>query len=728
MKLAGAPGVLGRPERQEVVQHLEKILSSPAFARSERTSQFLRFIMDRWLDGREAELKEYLIGSEVFARGEHFDSRTDPVVRTQAHRLRAALQTYYEEEGASTTLRIEVPKGSYIPQVRAITIEPVAAVPPQEPPPAIKPGKTYWLIAAVVLALPLAYFFLPKPEPPFTNRIESVLRIPAEAQLLPDSGIGSLSPNGVHYVFPAARPTGEICLWLRTLSRPGIQALPGTDGASLPFWSPDSREVAFFAQQKLKRILLSDSTVQVIGLAPQPRGGSWNQHGQILFAPQSTGPLHMVPSSGGAAVPATALDSSRAENLHRWPWFLPGGRNFLLYVRSLKPGLSGIYFGTLSGSDRPATTRLLIPMEEISAAEYAESPDRRIGYLVYQQTGAIFATRFDPGQGTLTGKPELVATGTPQTGAATCSFSTAGTRYLLITPSLYRSSQPTWFDREGRTLATLGDPRDYGSLRIAPDGASVAMEGMDTDYGTRDISIVDKASGASRLVTTDPSNDGDPVFTPDARQMFFQSGRSGLPLLYRQNLLASESAQRVDSAPDHSQFPQDISSKGVLLYQVDSTETQFDLWTRSLTGPGKQLTNGKGNERWARFSPDGTMIAYTSDESGQDEVYIRELTSNPRRWRISMSGGGHPRWSRSGKELFFIAGEPAVAAVSIHPPDSTGIADPPRILFRQPALVLRRGKPVWDVAADGKRFLMAVPARPPEDANLRFLLNWSTRQ
>ncbi|MBS1831045.1 MAG: PD40 domain-containing protein [Acidobacteria bacterium] len=728
MKVAGAQGVLQRPERQDVIQHVERILATPQFARSERTSQFLRFIMDKWLDGREAELKEYLIGTEVFSRGETFDSRTDPVVRTQAHRLRAALQAYYEEEGAAEVLRIEVPKGSYVPQVRAVSVEPAPIPSSEAPVEAKRSWKRYWLIAAVVMALAAGYFGIPRGEPPFTNRIESVLRIPAEAQLLPDSGIGSLSPNGVHYVFPAAKATGEICLWLRTLSRPGIQALPGTDGASLPFWSPDSREVAFFAQQKLKRILLSDSTVQVIGLAPQPRGGSWNQQGQILFAAQSTGPLHMVSSSGGAAVQATALDSSRAENLHRWPWFLPGGKNFLLYVRSLKPGLSGIYFGTLSGGDRPATTRLLIPMEEISAAEYAESPDRRSGYLVYQQAGAIFATLFDPGKGTLTGKPELVATGTPQTGAATCSFSTAGTRYMLITPSLYRSSQPTWFDRDGRRHGTLGEARDYGSLRIAPDGMSVAMEGMDTDYGTRDISIVDIASGASRLVTTDPSNDGDPVFTPDGKQMFFQSGRSGLPLLYRQNLLASESAERVDAAPDHSQFPQDISSKGLLLYQVDRTETQFDLWTRTLTGAGVAVTNGKGNERWGRFSPDGTMIAYTSDESGQDEVYVRELGANPRRWRISMSGGGHPRWVRSGKELFFIAGEPAVAAVSIHAPDSTGIADSARILFRQPTLVLRRGKPVWDISADGKRFLMAVPARPPEDANLRFLVNWSTRQ
>lgn len=721
---------IDRPDRQRVVEQLDRILRSPHFARAERLSQFLHFIVERWLDGRESELKEYLVGTEVFQRPPDFDSRTDPIVRTQAHRLRAALKAYYEGEGVADPIRIEIPKGSYVPIAR-----------PNQAAPKLQSLETYmslrrqlrWAIGVVALLLLglaaiIAYVWRNRQLNPSGDRIEAALHLSPGAWPIPTMGFGAVSPDGRYFVFPDSKPDGSTCLWLRPFAQSKSTPLPGTDGASFPFWSPDSRQIGFFAQQRLKRIVLLSSAVQTISLAPQGRGGTWNEHGQILFVPQTTSPIHIVPATGGSSVPVTTLETGQRENFHRWPWFLPGGRSFLLYVRSLTPGRSGIYFGVLPDSPgRTAKIRLLLPLEGTTAFEYAQAPEGKRGYLVYQQRGAVFSHAFDPQSGGLSGEPQLVASGLTPIGPSAGSFATSGTRLLILGSGMPGSTRLTWLNRHGQPVGTLGEPGDYTGLRISPDGTKVAAAIIDPDYWTNDIAVIDVATGQLRRVTTDPANDGDPVWTPDGKTLFFQSQRFGLPVLYQLNLAAPENAQRVDSSPSVSQFPQDVTKSGLLLYLEDWEETQFDLWVRPIGGKGRPLTNSGGNERFARFSPDGTLVAYTADDSGRDEVYVREMTGSGRVWRVSTNGGSHPRWSGNGRELLFITNATSIASVDISEPSSSSIATRPRVLFQHPDLARKPRIPVWDVSRDGQRFLLAVASGPATPAHPRLILNWSTR-
>src|SRR5215471_12215325 len=293
-------------DAERVRAQLGRILASAAFADAERASSFLRFVVERKLEGRAGEIKEFVIAVEVLGRTSSFDSKIDPIVRVEAGRLRDRLSSYYEDEGEADLVLISLPKGGYVPE---FSERRPRAVP----------------IASAVLRLSIL--------PPENASFESF----------------AVSPDGRKVAFTGAL-SGRMMLWIRALDSLDARPLAGTDNADWPFWSPDSLSIGFFVPNKLKAVEVSGGPPRDIADLVVGRGGAWSPDGVILFNPRPIGTLYQVSAAGGTPTPATSLDEGRAEIAHGFPQFLPESRQFLYLAASSRPGESSIRAGSLGST------------------------------------------------------------------------------------------------------------------------------------------------------------------------------------------------------------------------------------------------------------------------------------------------------------------------------------------------------------------------------------------
>jgi len=534
------------------------------------------------------------------------------------------------------------------------------------------------------------------------------------SSVTPDFTQLAISPDGRYL---AAAPTfeGRAPIWLRPIDSTAGRMLPGTEGATFPFWSPDGKSIGFFAERKVKRIELDGGAVSIVTDVQVARGGMWEPDGNILFAPNAVGPLFRVPAAGGTAVAATHLEPG--QNDHRAPFLLPDGRHFLYYSRGTAQ-VRGVYVARLDGSE----SRRLADAD--AAAVYAAS-----GHLLFVRQGELFAQPFEIDRLALAGTAVRVAgpvAVNPGISLASLAASPSGAIAYAVNGVL--SAQFIWRDRTGTQIEAIGQPErmTMAMQSLSPDGQRIALSRV---VGSNwDIWLMDMRGTMSRL-TSDPALDFSPVWSPDGRQIFFESprenGPGNTPDVYVRSVADGTPEERLlKSRAGTASVPSDVSADGrVLLYTVNNGTTS-EIWSVPLTGertPHPFVTSNF-SARDGQFSPDGTWVAYQSDESGRNEIYLQPFPGPGVRTQVSTGGGTQVRWGRRSAELFYIAADRRLTGVPVSIAGSGAAAlGAPKPLFQISGVGAQFGLQ-YAVSADGQRFLVNNQSVDPP--SITMILNW----
>jgi hypothetical protein len=597
------------------------------------------------------------------------------------------------EEGTPATVLLPPVRSSSLPWAVAICLALVAAA-------------AFWLLWRRAISEERVIAFQISP-PPGTRLV------------LGSGGGSAISPDGRTIAF-SATAQGMPKLWIRPLNSVRAREVPGTEGAVFPFWSPDSRSLGFFAGGKMKRVDLAGGSPVLLANAPSPRGGTWGGTGMIVFAPSSFGSLAIVPADGGKVAPLTTLDSVGLETSHRWPQFLPGGRRLLYYSMYSQPQLNAIW---LVNVDRPSAKNRLL--ESPTGAQYISAHGRHPGVLVWLRGRALMARALDPDSGRFSGDT-LPVPGAEDVSLSNfyAGFSAANDGTILFSTGneMYRL---TWFSRDGKPLAAVGPPDRFFDLRIAPDATRVAASVTD-DSGGRGISIIDFARGIPTRLTS-----GDvalvPVWSRDSRRISYSVVNG--TVVYERN--ANGAGPRETLFESHYVvIIDDYSPDGRLLLYEDLTGGYGNLWLIPLSRPAMgerkavPYLRATANLSNAQFSPDGKWIAYTSDESGQPQIYVQSYPANDEKKRqVSGDGGNFARWRGDGRELFYYAPDGRLMAVSVRAAADSLEFDSPAALFRLMEPPGPHAYP-YDVAADGKRIMTLAPEYQGTSSTLTVLMNW----
>jgi eukaryotic-like serine/threonine-protein kinase len=525
----------------------------------------------------------------------------------------------------------------------------------------------------------------------------------------------AVSPDGRVITFVASHGTGPPSLWVRDLDSFTSQMLSGTEGASFPFWSPDSRFIGFFAGGKLKKLDLSARTVQVIADAPDGRGGTWNREGVIVFAEGIGSGLSQVPAAGGMPVAATVLDPSRGELSHRFPQFLPDGRHFLFIDHAAQTQL-GLYTGSLGSKE----TRRVLAGKWSTACSVGP-------YLLSVREGILIARPFN-----VTGLKvsdeqisvaERVASSSPSGFA---SFSASSTGVLIYASGTTPNRQLAWFS--GGRAASIGEVGEYVSPALSPDGRKIAIARIDSQTRTPDIWIFDLSRGTETRFTFDPGSDRAPLWSPDGNEIIFSSDRTGVWNLYRKSVNGASAEQLIAASPD-DEFPSQWSADSrFIVYSTPRPNTNWDLEVLPLREPSKPIPFlvTRFNELQGVLSPNGQWMAYTSDETGRFEVYLQSFPAGGNKLQLSVDGGSDAKWRSDGRELFYISLKHKLMSVNLSA-SSRIQADAPKELFEVSVPDLVPAFPNnYAVTADGRRFLVNTVLRDAVSSPISVVLNWRT--
>jgi Tol biopolymer transport system component len=535
------------------------------------------------------------------------------------------------------------------------------------------------------------------------------------------AGPVAVSPDGRRLAFVAMNPEGKNLLFVRPLDAIAAQPLTGTEGASYPFWSPDSRYLGFFAEGSLKKVEASGGPAQTLCDAPDGRGGSWNRDGVILLTPTSgIDRIYRVSASGGTPVPVTELDTKRREDTHRWPFFLPDGRHFLFFIRA--PKEAGIYVGSLDSKER---TFLVLAT---SNAAYAPSSAGALeGYLLFLSGAALMAQPFDAKGLRLTAEAfpvaEQVASFLPTLSAV---FSVSGTGVLAYQSGIAAgTSQLVWYERGGKRLATTGEAAAYANPRVSPDGRKLAFQTFDLRTGLPDIWTEDVSRGVPTRFTFGPSRNGYPTWSPDGSRIAFRSNTAGHYDLYEKPS-SGTGQERLLIQSENDKIPDDWSLDGRFL-AFDNVDAKIGsrsgLWILSLAdGKASPFLQSEFSQSDGHFSPDGRWVAYTSNESGRNEVYVQPFPGRGGKWQISTAGGVQPRWRRNGKEIFYIAPDNKLMAVEISAGATFETAASKALFQTVPSRITGS---YYDVSPDGQRFLVNTVTTAQTSAPITLVLNWT---
>lgn len=564
------------------------------------------------------------------------------------------------------------------------------------------------LITAAVLA---AVYFSHTEAPSYALRF-SVL--PPEKASFRSGPV--ISPDGRTLAFVAIQE-GKSLIWVRPLDSFSAQALSGTEGAYLPFWSPDSRSIGFFADQKLKTVKASGGPPHSLCDVSQAKGGTWSREGVIVFAPGSGGSLYRVNQAGGASAPVTAMSASPTEIGHRFPRFLPDGRHFIYLTVSDQPEKEGLYVGSLDSRE----TRFLVG--SAFKGSYAS------GYLFFFRDRTLMAHRFDQAKIEPSGEafPAIEQIGTDFIGRESY-FSVSGNGTLVYRSGSVSRSQLAWLNREGKQVGSIGEPGDYSFPAISPDQKRVAVA-LSGAQVAADIWLFDLSRGNSLRFTFHPTIDFFPVWSPDGSRIVFTSRQTGPDRLYLKPSRGAgkeEMLLKGSPVPDHN-HPMDWSLDGrYIAYDVEGRKTKWDVWIVPLFGDQKPIPflESEFNEQQAQFSPNGRWVAYTSDESGRNEVYIESFPTLGGKLQVSTAGGSKPRWRRDGKELFYIARDRKLMSVGIKP-DATLEAGLPRPLFESPITDVNSIFVSYAVDAEGRRFLFPMIVGEGASSPINVIVNWT---
>ncbi len=585
-----------------------------------------------------------------------------------------------------------------------------------------------WIVAVILLVVALVLVV-----PYFLQVREEVETLRFYVDSPPGTRIASgpaapnvaVSPDGRLLALVTVNSAGQSQLRVHPLDSLEARILPGTEGAAYPFWSPDSRFLGFFAQGEIKKVEVSGEPPQKLCNVPgqvgvrgvaSGQGGTWSRDGVIVFSSQEG--LYRVSASGGNATSVTTLDPSGEQTSHMWPHFLPDDRHFLYLAMSAQSEVRGVYLGSLDSND---TERLL---DTEVRAIYAPP-----GYLLFLREGTLLAQSFDAKSLRLMGEPVPIP-GTPaynpEVGRTTFSASETGVLvYRAGTAGGVETTQLTWFDREGKSLDLVTEPGIYRGFWPSQDEERILLAQRDFQTGRGDIWLVDSSRNTSSRFTFDSSDDLDPLWSPDGSKIVFSSDRSGHRDLYQKTASGTgEDYLLLES--DQDKTPTDWSADGqFIVYESIDPKTGEDLWVLPLSGDQEPISflNSEFREDHGQLSPDGRWMAYTSNESGRTEVYVRAFPDADRKSQVSTNGGKRPKWRSDGKELFYLAVDNKLLVVDVdtQPTFEAGV---PRPLFQAKLsnVPLRNH---FAVSADGQRFLMLTLSDQGAASRITVVTNWT---
>ena len=525
----------------------------------------------------------------------------------------------------------------------------------------------------------------------------------------------AVSPDGHYIVMASGEVNGKRQLWLRSVDALEAQPIPFTDDAVFPFWSPDSRYIAFFAQGRLKRIAVSGGPPQVLCSVDDGRGGSWNRDDVIIFASRA-GQIQKVLASGGAPANVT-----QPKIFAPAPMFLPDGRSFLYSVT--RPTRGGVYMSSLEGGD----ARLIL--EEATNAIFAPSTfGSRQGHLLYLRESTLMARPFDSTNAKFTGDefPVVEDVSTNPRGPYIAMAVSENGALIYWNNASFSSNEIVWFDRAGKPLGSMAGLHG-GFPSISPDDKMLAFAraaGRSTD-----VWLWDLARGTDTRLTSDLSRNVDPVWSPKGNRVVFRSERGeSTGDLYQRAANGSGQDELLVKTPNNKIVSQ-WSRDGFVVYSEISRSNSWDISVVPVGEDGKAsgeptaFLHTEFSETQGQISPDGRWMAYVSTESGQRQVYVRPFPAGDDKWKISTAGGVQPRWRRDGQELFFVTPEGKFMAVPVKAGAGSKLSFGSLTPLFETHLDTAGLAMKYDVAADGTKFFVETEAAS-SPARLTVWVNW----
>lgn len=579
-----------------------------------------------------------------------------------------------------------------------------------------------WLIAALALGAFTVTAARPyfQPSPTIPPRARWVIG-PPEKSTFHANGVGGgpvvVSPDGQRLAFAAVDASGKQQLWVRPLDALKADPLPGTEGASYPFWSPDGHSLGFFSHGQLKRVGAEGGPVMPLCNVALTRGGTWSKQGVILFAPDYGGGLYRVPATGGNPTPVTQVDTSQHTS-HRWPFFLPDGEHFLYLAighDDLSHAHDGVYVSSLDGKE----SKLLLRAHANVA--YAD------GHLLYLNEATLMAQPFDLRRLELAGEAEAAEDGVEaDNGSWLGIFSVSQNGVLAFAPvNPNFGNQLLWFSSAGKQLGAVGDMGQYRSLRLSPSGQQLAVEHVQP---SPNLWIYDLKRNSKSQFTFGPAANVDPVWSPDGKELVFASDRQGGHIdLYRKSVAGPE-AERVLLESAKNKFPMDWSPDGgFLLYLEEHEFTNFSLWALPLRGQQvpRLLLKAPFYSNDGFFSPDGRWIAYSSAEQGRSQIFITPFPGPGAKTQISSTGGSNPVWRKDGRALIYLDDSNNLIETEVSVRNSELSVGNTRLLFPGNTEGLANQGLTYDIAPDGR---ILINTRSQENqTQIVVISNWSSK-
>ena len=508
-----------------------------------------------------------------------------------------------------------------------------------------------------------------------------------------------ISPDGQKLVFSATGSDGKTMLYVRDLASSEARLLPGSENGLEPFWSPDSRSIAFGSNGKLKRSDLNGANAQVLCDSARMVGGTWNKNGVIVFAPDYRTALLRISAQGGEPKQIYNKSDLTEVEKDRFPYFLPDGQHFLFYREP------DIWVGSLNS---PEIKRLVT---DAGVAIYVST-----GWLIFLRNDALLAQPFDAKELTLTGEPIPIITG-EKNSPNLKRFSVSDTGVLVWQPLWQRDYQLLWFDREGKQIGAIDAPTKVSTGEdpsISPDGKRLLVK------KERNLWVIDLEKGTGLRLTSSFSQI--PVWSPDGTRVVYSRG--GLAVM------SANGSGDEETLLERTAYPNCWSPDGrFIIFSETGVKTRMDIWALPMFGDKKayQLSNSPFDERSPQLSRDGRWLAYSSDETGDYEIYVQSFSAEgslgSAKKRVSTSGGRFPVWRHDGKELYYVAADGSMMATSVKTGGNEFEFESPKSLFKTRILPFNFHE--FDVSHDGQRFLIGTRIGEPNASPPTVILNWT---
>ena len=591
------------------------------------------------------------------------------------------------------------------------------AASPETPSARGRSGRAGWFVAAgLLLALVIAALMLLRK--PAVRTLTTELNAPEDASFAFDSGGAVISPDGTTIVFPAVTSSGVPMLWVRSLDSATSRPLKGTENATFPFWSPDSRSIAFFSDGKLKRMEVASGAAETIADATPGRGGAWGPDGTILFAPSPAQGLYKVSARGGTVRPVTEVNVERGDTSHRFPVFLPDGRHFLAFVQGASEGGN-----VLLGSTDSKETRMLATAD--GGVAFAPPNILLIVHDRVLRAQRMNLKTFAP-EGEVVPLAENIQVSNA-INTANVSVSANGILLYVSGASAFMSNL-TFFDATGKDLGSVGTPSDQLDPRVAPDGHAVLVS-QTAANGNADIVAYDLRRNISTKLTFSAANEFGPVWSPDSRSFVYTSFDKRVGDLFTKREEGSGNGEPL-FADKRRKIASDWTRDGrYIIYQALSRGTNWDIEAYSIADHKTiPLVKTTAAEMLGHVSPDGRWLVYVSLEGGRGEVYVQRFPPTGERWQISGGGGTMPLWSRDGRQLFYLSPDAKMMAATVNPKGDQFVADAPRALFStRVKLVSGVTRAQYDVASDGRFLINVNSSDGRKQSAITLVENWTSK-